>query len=155
LATNFLQKFLFGIIGENIAFNIRQKLYSAILKKHMGWFDARENAPGVLSSILAKDVQALNGASSEGSAVILESAFALIGGIAIGLGFNWKLGLVSLGGAPFMALGGFINAKLYAGYSNLDGAAHRAANLLAGDTILNYRTVASFGHDYLIIREYD
>ena len=27
--------------------------------------------------------------------------------------------------------------------------------MLAGDSILNYRTVASFGHDYLIINEYD
>ncbi len=27
--------------------------------------------------------------------------------------------------------------------------------MLAGDSILNYRTVASFGHDNLIVNEYD
>jgi ABC-type multidrug transport system fused ATPase/permease subunit len=26
------------------------------LKKNIGWFDNRENAPGVLNSVLAKDV---------------------------------------------------------------------------------------------------
>ena len=56
LITGFSQKFLFGIIGENITINIRQKLYGAILKKNIGWFDDRENAPGVLNSVLAKDV---------------------------------------------------------------------------------------------------
>ena len=33
--------------------------------------------------------------------------------------------------------------------------AYKEANLLAGDAILNYRTVASFGHDDKIIRKYD
>lgn len=32
--TGFIQKFSFGIIGENVAFNIRKKLYRKILEKH-------------------------------------------------------------------------------------------------------------------------
>jgi ATP-binding cassette, subfamily B (MDR/TAP), member 1 len=54
--TGFTQKFLFGIIGENITLNIREKLYGALVKKNIGWFDNRENAPGVLNSVLASDV---------------------------------------------------------------------------------------------------
>ena len=77
----------------------------------MGWFDNRDNAPGVLTSILASDVQTLNGASTEGVAVILESTFALCVGIALGFSFNWKLSLVALGCVPFMMLGGSVNAK--------------------------------------------
>lgn len=54
--TGFTQKFLFGIIGENITLNIREKLYGQLVKKSIGWFDLRENAPGVLNSVLASDV---------------------------------------------------------------------------------------------------
>lgn len=54
--TGFTQKFLFGIIGENITLNIRETLYGALIKKNIGWFDHRENAPGVLNSVLASDV---------------------------------------------------------------------------------------------------
>ena len=153
--TGITQKFSFGIIGENITLHIRQKLYGSILKKQMGWFDQRENAPGVLTSILASDVQILNGASTEGAAVIMESAFALIVGIVIGFIFNWKLSLVALGSVPFMMIGGSLNAKFQAGMSSVDEVAYKDANLLAGDAIVNYRTVASFGHDNLIISEYD
>lgn len=32
--TGFIQKFSFGVIGENVAFNIRKKLYRKILEKH-------------------------------------------------------------------------------------------------------------------------
>jgi hypothetical protein len=32
--TGFCQKFSFGIIGENVTFNVRMKLYLGIIKKH-------------------------------------------------------------------------------------------------------------------------
>lgn len=153
--TGFTQKFLFGVIGENITLNIREKLYGALIKKNIGWFDNRENAPGILNSVLASDVQALNGASTEGTAVVLESTFAMVVGIAIGFSFNWKISLVALACVPFMVIGGAINTKFQSGYSNIDEEAYKDANLLAGDSILNYRTVASFGHDDLLIKEYD
>lgn len=39
--------------------------------------------------------------------------------------------------------------------SNVDEDAYKDANLLAGDAINNYRTVASFGYDNLIVKEYE
>ena len=79
----------------------------------------------------------------------------MIVGIALGFSYNWKISLVALGCVPFMILGGAINTKFQSGYSDIDEDAYKDANLLAGDSILNYRTVASFGHDNLIINEYD
>jgi ABC-type multidrug transport system fused ATPase/permease subunit len=77
--------------------------------------------------------------------------FALVCGIAIGFSYSWKVSLVCLGCTPFMMLGGFINAKFQGGLSNIDEASNKDANLLAGDAIANYRTVASFAHDEVII----
>lgn len=120
----------------------------------MGWFDQRDNAPGVLTSVLASDIQTLNGASTEGLAVMCESFFALACGIALGFSFSWRVSLVAFGCIPFMVAGGSINAKFQAGMSDIDEGAYKDANLLAGDAILNYRTVASFGHDDMIVKEY-
>jgi hypothetical protein len=39
--------------------------------------------------------------------------------------------------------------------TSFDENAYKDANLLAGDAILNNRTVASFGHDYIIVNQYD
>ena len=153
--TTFTQKFCFGVVGENITLNVRNQLYQALLKKNIGWFDARENAPGVLTSVLASDAQTLNGASTEGLAVMCESFFALVCGIILGFVFSWKVSLVALGCVPFMVAGGSINAKFQSGMAETDESAYKDANLLAGDAILNYRTVASFGHDYLIVELYD
>lgn len=37
----------------------------------------------------------------------------------------------------------------------MDDESYKEANLLAGDSILNYRTVQSFGHYDKIIQKYD
>lgn len=34
-------------------------------------------------------------------------------------------------------------------------SANKEANLLCGDAIMNYRTVAGFGHEKLIIKNFD
>ena len=47
--TGVLQKFAFGIVGENITLNVRQKLYKSILSKSVGWFDQKENSAGTLA----------------------------------------------------------------------------------------------------------
>lgn len=49
------QKFCFGVIGENVTMKIRKQLYISILSKHMGWFDNKDNSPGVLSATMASD----------------------------------------------------------------------------------------------------
>jgi hypothetical protein len=60
----------------------------------------------------------LNGASTEGAAIIIESTGALICGITLGFVFTWRLSLVALGLVPLMMLGGSINAKFNQGITN-------------------------------------
>lgn len=75
----------------------------------------------------------------------MEAMCATLAGIVIGFIYNWKISLVCLACTPFMILGGIMNAKFQAGLSSDSDAASKEANLLAGDAIINYRTVASFG----------
>lgn len=85
---------------------------------------------------------------------MMESTFAIVCGMILGFSYSWRVSLVALGCTPFMMLGGFINAKFQSGMSSSDDDAYKDANLLAGDAINNYRTVASFGHDYLVVNKY-
>ncbi len=124
---------------------VRRQLYSGILSKHMGWFDSKDNAPGVLSATMASDTQTVNGVSAEGLASSLEGGFAILVGVVIGFSYNWQISLVCLGCVPFMVFANIMNIKFQAGMSSdSDG---KEANLLAGDSILNYRTVASFANE--------
>jgi ABC-type multidrug transport system fused ATPase/permease subunit len=48
-------KFMFGALGENVTEKIRKQMYTSVLQKHTGWFDDKENTPGVISTSLASD----------------------------------------------------------------------------------------------------
>jgi ABC-type multidrug transport system fused ATPase/permease subunit len=108
----FVSKVAFAVVGENITINIRSHLYSNVLQKHMGWHDDSQNAAGVLSAILASDVQMLNGASSEAIAAMAEGLFGLVWGVVIGFYFSWRVALVALALTPLMTIGGAVQAKI-------------------------------------------
>lgn len=45
--------------------------------------------------------------------------------------------------------------KFQKGLSEGSDASSKEANLLAGDAILNYRTIASFGYEDQVVKDYD
>jgi ATP-binding cassette subfamily B (MDR/TAP) protein 1 len=120
----------------------------------MGWFDEKENTPGVLSATMASDAQTINGVSAEGLASSLEGMFAVLAGVVIGFAYNWKMSAVCIGCVPFMIVANIMNIKFQTGMSADTDAASKEATLLAGDSILNYRTVASFANEDLIVRDF-
>lgn len=92
LAT-YTQKVCFGIVSETMTKEIRRELYHSMLRKHIGWYDLRENSLGVLTSILSSDVYALNGASTEGLSTIIETFTGLIGALILAFTFDWRITL--------------------------------------------------------------
>lgn len=52
----FIQKLAFGFGSENLVKTIRVKLFEAILYKHIGWFDNKDRAPGVLGNVIQEDI---------------------------------------------------------------------------------------------------
>lgn len=151
----YLNKYMFGVVGENVTIKIRKVLYASIMRKNIGWFDDRENAPGILTSSMAQDTAVLNGVSTESLASIAESIFALVTGISIGFYYCWQLALVCLGCVPLMALGSFFQARFSKQAQEESDDNAQEANMLAGDAILNYRTVASFAQEEKIIKKYE
>lgn len=137
--------------------------------KHVGWHDESENATGILGSVLATDVQTLNGVSTEVLSVMMEAMASIFGGIVISFIFTWKVALVSLACSPFLVIGGVIGAmfdKDNAGGSdsnkemvkntdkNEKKSSVQSPELLANDAINNYRTIAGFSLQKGIVDEY-
>jgi len=144
----------FGFIGQNVTLKIRDILYLGILQKNIGFFDFRENNASVLSSAMASDTSLINGASSESLGPYTEGFFALFGGIALGVYFNWQMSLICLGMMPFLTAGQYIGMEFQKGLTNQEKDEASQANLLCGDSIINYKTVQSMGHEMKIFQKY-
>lgn len=161
---------LFSKVGHNITMGVRKELYESVLRKNIGWHDDRSNASGIITSTLASDVQLLNGASSEGMAAIVEATAAFLWGLILAFIYSWPMALVGIAAGPIMAIASFIQqkadndmyfegaAKEDAGISENDdekSIQSKQSELLVADVISNYKTVASFGHDHIIINEFE
>lgn len=53
-----------------------------------------------------------------------------------------------------MAISGYMNAMFQKGLSVSSEDSIKLADLLAGDAIINYKTVASFAHENKLIKDY-
>ena len=95
----------FSWVAQNIVLGIRRDLYLAILRKEIAWHDDRENASGMMSAMLASDVETLNGASTEAMAAGAEAFFALVWAIGLGFYFSWPMTVVFLCVLPLMMIG--------------------------------------------------
>jgi hypothetical protein len=68
---------MFGLGGENLTLIMRDKLFKSIIYKHVGWFDSRDKAPGILTNILSEDIITLNGMTTESIAIYIEAVLGL------------------------------------------------------------------------------
>mmetsp|Transcript_43681 Transcript_43681/g.42199 ORF Transcript_43681/g.42199 Transcript_43681/m.42199 type:complete len:86 (+) Transcript_43681:1081-1338(+) len=85
---------------------------------------------------------------------MIESAFGLICGAVISMWYSWRVSLIAIGCFPLVTFGGWAQAQFMVGFSGHDEVAYKDADLLSGDSILNQRTVTSFGHDELVIGQF-
>jgi len=148
------QKMSFGILSDNMTRSLRSQLYVSILRKHIGWFDHEGNSPGQLTSVMSGEIQTVNGASSESIGSMIEAFLQLAVGIILAFFFEWRISLVMLGVAPIITISSFIQTKIKQGATVAGELNLKESNSLVSDCILNNITVASFGHEYLIVDKY-
>lgn len=148
------QKYSFGYLGNKVTQRVREVLYVNILQKNIGWFDERDNGPSVLTSILSADAAAINGVGGESIGPTAESVFGMIIGIGIGFYYAPLQATVCLLVSPVMVIGATIDMQMMKAADEDNKDALKEANLLCGDTIVNYKTVQSFGHEDTLVEKY-
>jgi hypothetical protein len=64
-------------------------LFEAYLHKHIGWFDNKNRAPGILTNILTEDISSVNGLTTESLGIAVEAALGLFFSCLICFIFTW------------------------------------------------------------------
>ena len=110
--SSFTQKLCFGFGGDNLTLLLRIRLFESILRKHIGWFDNKDRAPGVLTNIITEDISAVNGLTTEAIGVMIEAFLGITMSCLFCFFLSWRLAIVVTLISPFMVLGGLGMAKL-------------------------------------------
>jgi ATP-binding cassette subfamily B (MDR/TAP) protein 1 len=149
------QLLIFGVIGESITRKLRIETYNKILRMPIPWFDLPRNNGGSLTARLSTDCQSVNGIVTTTISVVVQNLSTLISGLIIAFFYEWRTSLVALGLIPFMMLSGAIQMNLNTGFSDKTDKAYKDSSNLIMESMINIRTVNSFGYEGIIAKKYD
>ncbi|XP_057763469.1 ABC transporter B family member 2-like [Arachis stenosperma] len=139
-----IEHLCFGIMGERLTLRVRERMFSAILKNEIGWFDDTSNTSSMLSSRLETDATLLRTIVVDRSTILLQNVALVVASFIIAFMLNWRITLVVLATYPLIICG-HISEKLFMkGYGGNLSKAYLKANMLAGEAVSNIRTVAAF-----------
>ena len=78
----------------------------------------------------------------------------MLGGVVLAFVFTWRMALVALGTAPLMIFAAGLQTQMTAGISEQEEGLYKEANMTVSDSVVNSKTVASFGHSDLVVAAY-
>ncbi|CAO2176463.1 unnamed protein product [Urochloa humidicola] len=153
LISNILQHYIYGIVGEKAMKNLREALFSAVLRNELGWFEKPKNGVGFLTSRIVSDTSTVKTIISDRMAVIVQCISSILIATIVSMYVNWRMGLVSWAVMPCHFIGGLIQAKSAKGFYGDSAIAHQELVSLASEAASNIRTVASFVYEDEIIKK--
>ena len=80
----------------------------------------------------------------------MEAMLGLLLGLVLSFVFEWKMALLALAISPPLLVTNIFLAKMQTGLVDTDDKGNKEMQSMISDAIVNYQTVASFGHQHLI-----
>lgn len=111
----------------------------------IAWFDKPKNNSGSLSARLASDCKTVNGLITTFIAIMIQNLTCLIAGSIIAFVYEWRTSLVAFALLPLMILSGAVQMSFTEGFSDKTDKAYKESSNLITESMLNIRTVTSFG----------
>ncbi|KAJ1267301.1 hypothetical protein BS78_07G045700 [Paspalum vaginatum] len=153
--SNIFQHYIYGLVGERAMNNLREALFSVILRNEMGWFEQPKNSVGFLTSRIVGDTSKIKTIISDRMSLIVQCISSIL--IATGLStvVNWRMGLVAWTLMPFHFFAGLVQVRSAKGFATDFSTSHRKLISLTSEAVSNIRTVASFVQEDEILKKAD
>ncbi|RLN03046.1 ABC transporter B family member 10-like [Panicum miliaceum] len=153
--SNIFQHYIYGLVDERATNNLREALFSVILRNEIGWFEQPKNSVGFLTSRIVGDTSMIKTIISDRMSPIVQCISSIL--IATGLStvVNWRMGLVAWTLMPFHFIAGLVQVRSAKGFATDFSTSHQKLISLTSEAVSNIRTVASFVQEDEILRKAD
>ncbi|XP_052175703.1 ABC transporter B family member 1-like [Diospyros lotus] len=155
LIFNTLQHFFWDTVGENLTKRVREKMFAAVLRNEIAWFDQEENESSRIAARLALDANNVRSAIGDRISVIMQNSALMLVACTAGFVLQWRLALVLIAVFPLVVAATVLQKMFMQGFSGDLEAAHSKATQLAAEAVANVRTVAAFNSESKIISLFD
>nr|H6TB12.1 RecName: Full=Sophorolipid transporter [Starmerella bombicola]AET14838.1 multidrug resistance protein [Starmerella bombicola] len=152
--TAFITIAALSLASDKLVKNIRLALFRQLMRMDIAFFDHKNNTPGALTSILAKEAKMIEGLSGATLGQIQQSLVTLIGGIVTGIPFNWRIGLVATSVVPVMLVCGFVRVWVLTQLSDRAREVYERSGSMASEYTSAVRTVQSLTRELDVVVKY-
>eukprot|EP00250_Pteridium_aquilinum_P016650 c23221_g1_i2 orf=460-2652(-) len=136
------EHYFFGIVGERLTIQVREMMFSAILRNEVGWFD--KNNSSLLAARLSSDGTLVKAAIADRISTLLQNLGLIITAFIIAFWLEWRIALVVVASYPAL-VGSHISESLFLkGFGGDLSRAYSRSNMVAGEAVSNIRTIAAF-----------
>ena len=118
------------------------------------WYERPENEGGQAASRLGNDAQKMGGLITKYIPTLIYNCMSMIVGLAISIGFSWKLGLVDIYALPAIALGGFIAISFIGDFSDENMDLYEASDKISDELIINIKTAFNLSYEKRLLSKY-
>ncbi|KAF6034287.1 ABCB1 [Bugula neritina] len=147
-------RLMFAIAGERLTERIRKKAFRAYLRQDVHYFDDPKNNTGALTTRLAIETAAIQGATGPQLGAAINAVTNLGVGIVIAFVYSWVLTLAILAFVPFIGIAGYVEMTLFSGETGKKKELFEDAGKIAAESISSIRTVQSLGKEKLFYEKY-
>ena len=133
----------FSRAGWNLSAKLRSKVFAAVARHDIEWFDEEKNSTGAVTADLADLPQRVQGLFGTTLGSIIQAMATLVGGCVIGLAYGPLLALIGIACIPLLVSGGWIRLKVVVLKDQKMKKIHAKSAHLASEAAGSVRTVAS------------
>lgn len=141
--------------GEMLTYILRHESFKKLLHSDTEYFDRKENNTGVLCSGLASNAKSVNGLAGISSGSILQCLSTVVVGVAVGIGYSWKLGLVGTACIPLTFAAGLTELKIVTLKDKHSRKSYEESSNMACESTGAIRTVAALTREDQIVSHYE
>lgn len=144
----------FGLVSETLLTRIRDSSLRNILSQDQSFFQIPEHSAHRLLAAINADSNFVAGLTGNILATIFSVCFNIISGLAVALAFAWEIALVLMAIIPAIVLAGYLRVKMLTRFEKNHSESFKHAAALASEAVQNIRTVAAFGQEKEVLRQY-
>ncbi|KAG6548945.1 hypothetical protein Mapa_009713 [Marchantia paleacea] len=149
-----LQHYFLGMMGENIAQRMRERVFAVLMKNEVGFFDKDEHSSSQLASRIAGDSAHIKSTITDRLGVPASTISLLAASYTYSFIMQTKIAALTIPIFPILACAGVVEKIVAGGVTGDLAKAQERSSQLAGEAVGNIRTVAAFNAQSRVVERF-
>ena len=155
ITANIVQHYNFAVMGERLTERVRAQMLAKILSFEVGWFDEKENSSAAVSARLATQATKVRSLVGDRMCLLVQAAANAALGFSLALAVSWRLAAVMIAMQPLIIASFYFKKVLMTAMSRKAKKAQVRGSQLAGEAVVNHRTITAFSSQRRMLRLYE